>query len=227
MLDPRTVASLSNIHPREAGQQQQWVVDEQVCSDGMRNKSRILQRKERRRALLHFRTPALRTSLWLAVALLLGLFLFDLAVCVAAPCEFYDIGSKAALLAGRCVEEYELIVAVKLVCLLLSLALGSLHIFHKVLAAVRISGSTCFGYKKLGSGERRRGFGRYSWVCVASPDLYEETIDSLRAGNILIGLTITVVTAVLMCAFLAVGIEWYYDGTRVRTCRYSEAESLN
>jgi len=171
-------------------------------------KSAVSHWAEEPQQLLHrlLRPPlSIRSSLFLAVGLFLLLEAADVAICAASPCEFFSVGSKEALLAGECVEEYELILTIKLVGYLLCLLLAALHVFGRAVLAVRMSG-VLLGRWKLQNTECVRA-AHSAWVCVASPDLYAEVVASLRASNILIGLTAIPVTAVLMGVHISGAIE--------------------
>lgn len=154
--------------------------------------------------LQYLRAPQLRTTLSVIVGQLFLIYVIDVCICLSAPCPFFEVGSLASQAAGLCVEEYELILTIRLLGYLVCLGAAAIQLIVKAATVLRFSRSTKGGCCCTGRSESR---GDCSWVCAASPDLYQESLNSLRAGNILLGITTVPVTICLVATYLVVGLQ--------------------
>eukprot|EP00873_Tetraselmis_striata_P009391 jgi/Tetstr1/429655/TSEL_019552.t1 len=131
------------------------------------------------------------------MVLLFFLSVFVLVVCLLAPCPFNDVGSAEALAAGRCLDEYYIVFRARIVGYIVCFGAGAL------LVAVKLRAVT--SAPRRGSAQASLG-----WTGAASPDLYEESLNSIRATSIIVGLTIGPLALLLTAAYLAPAIEGYY-----------------
>mmetsp|Transcript_18761 Transcript_18761/g.52229 ORF Transcript_18761/g.52229 Transcript_18761/m.52229 type:complete len:997 (-) Transcript_18761:398-3388(-) len=127
---------------------------------------------------------------------------FDLAVCATAPCPFFEFGSPEALKNGRCVEEFDMVSkAWNLVLKPLAYS-GIFLIFARQLLHVRRVRGGC----ALSRHFRRRSplpLEAGTWVCAASPDLFQDTINLIRASNVLNGIISIPLSLLLVVSHLS------------------------
>lgn len=118
--------------------------------------------------------PKFRTLLWTLLSTHLLAAAFDLGVCIASPCGVREVGSREALEAGRCVDEFYLVYSVRMAITLLSLLCLTLHFLWKSSRLWR-----SYNFRTLQK--------RDAWVAAASPDVFRETDLLLKGSNQMVG----------------------------------------